>query len=205
LIFATPRAAIVAAAYGATIFVGTVGIRRLGFGPWGIAAVALPIGLSFLVVVFSNPLLGKMSASIAFAPQSQARTALSAQRILTDTPLAGAGAGTYTALIPIYHDADDQGVHATGPTAAATIAVELGKPMLWLIVTALVITMVQLLRSALERGRDSFYALAGACTIVTIGVLGFTNAGVLGTSTAVLAASTIGLALAQSKSRIVRQ
>lgn len=204
LIFAAPHGAMIAAGYGTAIFAGVVGIRRVGLGPWGIAAVAVPIGLSFLLLVLSSSSLGTTSTTLAFAPQSQARAISIGQRILDDTPLAGTGAATYAALIPIYRDAADRTDYATAPTAAAAIAVELGKPALWLIVAASVGAIAWLLRCALGRGRDSFYALAGACTIATMAAAGFTNAGILGTAAAALAASSVGLAFAQSKSRTVR-
>ena len=64
----------------------------------------------------------------------------------------GTGAGTFAA-IPIYRDVDDP-VTSTVPAAAATLSIELGRPMLWLIVFVGAIAI--LLRASLQRRRDSF-------------------------------------------------
>jgi hypothetical protein len=58
-----------------------------------------------------------------------------------------------------------------------------------------------LLRGALQRGRDSFYPAAGAASLVTLLLLAFGEAAVLATGVAVIAASVLGLAAAQSRSR----
>ena len=67
----------------------------------------------------------------------------------------GTGAGTFAAIVPIYRDVYDP-VTSTAPTAAPTLSIELGRPMLWLIVIAIVGAIVILLRASLQRGRDSF-------------------------------------------------
>ena len=55
------------------------------------------------------------------------------------------------------------------------------------------------------RGRDSFYPIGGAAILITLALQSVMNAGLLGTATAILAAASFGLALAQSKSRTARQ
>jgi hypothetical protein len=85
------------------------------------------------------------------------------------------------------------------------MAIELGRPMLWLIVATIVFSILFLLRASLKRGRDSFYPTAGASCLITLLFLSFTNAGVLGSAAAIIAAATLGLAIAQSKSRSVQQ
>jgi uncharacterized membrane protein len=47
------------------------------------------------------------------------------------------------------------------------------------------------------------YATAGASCVVAIMILAFTNHGVFNTSVLVIMAATIGLAIAQSKSRSI--
>jgi len=90
-------------------------------------------------------------------------------------------------------------------TTAATLAIELGEPMFWLIVAATVAFSVILFRASLRRGRDSFYPAMGGGCLVTLLLLAFNNAGLLETATSLIAAVVLGLALAQSKSRIVEQ
>ena len=104
--------------------------------------------------------------------------------------------------MPIYRDIDDPET-STAPTAAAALSIELGRPMFWMIVVVIVGAGVILLRASLQRGRDSFYPAAGAGCLITLLLLAFMNAGILGTATAVIAAAVLGLALVQRKSRTI--
>jgi hypothetical protein len=194
---------IVAAGYGLVALASLVAIRRLGLGPWGIAAILVPaIGVAVLIAA-AEPGLRTKSVSLAYATSPASLTAAS-QRVLDDAPATGIGAGTFAAIAPVYREVDDAAAAAAPPTAAATFAIELGRPMLWLIVTALGAAVFVLLRAALRRGRDSFHPAAGGSCLLTLLVLCFVNSGLLGTAAAMLAAATIGLAFAQSRSRMVQ-
>jgi hypothetical protein len=176
-------------------------IRRLAIGPWStslIAAVALGIAI-FLVA--ANPTERGRGVPLAFAAEhSSSLTALS-ERVLDDAPLVGTGAGTFAALAPIYREMDDPPPGSAAATAAAAFAIELGEPMLWLMVAAAGGAIITLLRASLQRGRDSFYPAMGGGCLITILLLAFTNAGLLGTATSLITAAALGLGFAQSKSR----
>jgi hypothetical protein len=205
LLMSAPIGTFVATGFGAAALTSVVVIRRLGLGPWGIAAIALPaIGIAGFLAA-SEPGLETKGLPLAFATEAPASLILMSQRILGDTPLRGTGAGTFAAIAPIYRDIEDQTAISTAPTAAAAIAIELGRPMLWLIVATMVCSIFIVLRASLRRGRDSFYAMAGASCLVTLLLLSFMNAGALGSAAAMIAAATLGLAFAQSKSRTVRE
>jgi len=88
-------------------------------------------------------------------------------------------------------------------TTAAILSIELGEPMFWLIVAAIVASIFILFRASLRRGRDSFYPAMGGSCFVTLLLLAFNNGGLLETATSLIAAVALGLALAQSKSRTV--
>jgi hypothetical protein len=121
--------------------------------------------------------------------------------MLDDAPILGTGAGTFAALAPLYREIDDPPSDSPSPTAAGAVAIELGKPMLWLIVAATIGLMLFVLRASVVRGRDSFYsAMTGSC-LLTLLLMGFTNSGLLETVPALLATTVLGLGLAQSKSR----
>jgi hypothetical protein len=205
LIITAPIGTLVATGYGVAALTSVVLIRRLGLGTWGTLAIAVPaIAIAGFLVV-SEPGLRAKSFTLAFATQAPASLTSMSQRILDDAPLTGTGAGTFAAIAPIYREIDDQTAPSTAPTAAAALAVELGRPMLWLIVAAMVGTIFILLRASLRRGRDSFYPAAGASCLITLLFLCFMNAGALGTAAAMIAAATLGLAFAQSRSRTVQQ
>jgi hypothetical protein len=61
-----------------------------------------------------------------------------------------------------------------------------------------------MLRACLRRGRDSFYPGVGAAAMVTLVILACCNTGVLGSAVEIVAGVTLGLALAQSRSRTVQ-
>ena len=180
-------------------------IRRLGFGLLGTAVLAAPAIWIAVVLVATRPVPHDVSLLLAFAGESAPRSIALSQRMLDDTPVVGTGAGTFTALAPIYREVDDPPADFPAPTTAVAIAIEYGKPMLWLIVAATAALIILLLHASLQRGRDSLYsAIAGSC-LLTLLLICFTNAGFFKTTPALLIAVTIGLGLAQSKSRKATQ
>jgi Na+/proline symporter len=120
--------------------------------------------------------------------------------VLSDTAWTGTGAGTFAAIMPIYRQINDPPM-STPPNAVVALSIELGWPMVVLIVTVTLGATFTLLKASLERGRDSFYPAAGAGGLITVLFLSFINPGILGTAAAVIFAAVIGLAFAQSKSR----
>jgi hypothetical protein len=193
---------IFAAAYGLVAFVAVIAIRRLGLGPWGSAAIGAAAIIIAVAVIASRPAPHGSDVTLTFADKAPARIA-AAQSMLADATWAGSGAGSFAALLPIYRDLDDTLSLASAPTAAAAIAIELGRPMLWAIVLGTIAAIIWLLRGALARGRDSFYPAAGAASLVTLLLLAFADAAVLTTAVTTVAAGVVGLAAAQSKSRTV--
>ena len=110
-------------------------IRRFRFGLWRASAIAvLALGAAILLAV-AHPAERGTSVSLAFAATSASVSAMS-ERVLDDAPLVGTGAGTFAALAPIYREIDDPPPGSVASTAAAAFAIELGKPMLWLIAAA---------------------------------------------------------------------
>jgi hypothetical protein len=205
LIMSAPVGTLVATAFGVVALISAVLVRRLGLGPWSIVATAVPALAIAGFLAASEPKLRTENFAFAFAREAPASLTAMSQRILSDTPLRGTGAGTFAAIAPIYRDVEDQTAIFAAPTAAAAIAIELGPPMLWLIVATMAGSIYVLLRAALRRGRDSFYPTAGASCLITLLFLSFMNAEVLGSAIGMIIAATLGLAFAQSKSRTISQ
>jgi hypothetical protein len=88
--------------------------------------------------------------------------------------MGGSGAGSFEALFPIYRDSDEVDSFAI-PTAAATIAIEMGQPFLWTCVIVFLIGAWTLFRRALLRGRDYVYSSAGAGCIIALLISLFAN------------------------------
>jgi len=203
LALASTDAAMIPMGYGFGALIAIFIVRRLGLGPWGIIAIAVPaIGLAVLLIA-SEPGLRAKGVALAFASPAPSALTSASQHILDDTAWTGTGAGTFAAMMPIYRGIDDP-ANSTPPTAVAALSIELGRPMLGLILAMIVGAIVILLRASLRRGRDFFYPAAGAGCLIALLLLSFMNAGILGTATAIIAAAVFGLAFAQSKSRAVQ-
>jgi hypothetical protein len=198
------REILVAAGFGLLAMACVSIIRRFALGPIGTTTItALALGAAILLLAYDA---AKRSTSVPLAFTSASNPSLIAlsERVLYDAPLVGIGAGTFAALAPIYRQMDDPLPGSTAATAAAALAIELGKPMFWLITVATVSFALILLRASLQRGRDSFYPAMGGSCLITLLLLSFNNADLFGTASSSVAATVIGLAIAQSKSRIAK-
>jgi hypothetical protein len=117
--------------------------------------------------------------------------------MLSDAKWGGSGAGSFEALLPIYRDTADS---LEIPTAAAIIAIEMGRPFLWICVIVALMGASTLFRRALLRGRDYVYSSAGAGCIIALLISLFANDGILGLTPSLMISVVCGLAFAQSKS-----
>lgn len=175
-------------------------IRRFRLGVWGLVGFAA--GLLAVAFYFSSiqPIGHGKNVLLAFASSAASPSDIS-ERVLKDAPLVGTGLRTFPAMAQIYREIDDPQPRPVASTAAANFAIELGRPMLWLIVVATLGFVVVFLLASLRRGRDSFYPAMGGSCLLTLLLLGFINAGVLGIAVGALTAAMLGLAIAQRKSR----
>jgi len=196
------RAVSGAAACGLAILVCAKIMRRLGRAALGLTVIALLVTIAALLLVTITPVERGENLLVAFATSSPASSTALTARMLSDAPLVGTGAGTFSALAPIYREINDPPADPMAATTAADASIELGAPMFWLIVAATVGAIFILLIASLHRGRDSFYSAMGGGCLATLLLLAFTNAGVFGTATSLIAAVALGLAFAQCKSRI---
>ena len=200
-ILARPTAiGIFAALFGLGTLSAVLVARRLRLGRWGqagIAAIAFVATVGF-VLISSGP--RETDATLMLAAGSQASLAI-ADRMLLDVTWTGTGAGTFDALVPIYRTISAASEVVTAPTAAASIAIELGVPVLWILTICALTAALLFFSGALRRGRDYFYPAAGAACILAIVILSFGNAGIFGWVPAALAGVVCGVALAQSKGR----
>jgi hypothetical protein len=183
-----------AALFGTGILIAVFAIRRWRLGPLGqagIAALAAVAVFGFFAVV---PARKDADPTLALSTQNQIS---SIERMLSDAKWAGSGAGSFEALLPIYRDTADS---LEIPTAAATVAIEMGQPFLWTCVIVALIGASTLFRRALLRGRDYVYSSAGAGCIIALLISLFANDGILGLTASLMISVVCGLAFAQSKS-----
>jgi hypothetical protein len=194
----TDSALLLAAVCGCCVLISVTAIRRLRLGPWGRSGIVAAVIVGLIGFFAANPIAKNGDLTLALASPSQISTS-TAERILADARWAGNGAGTFRALSLIYRDADDADSYAA-PTVAAAVAIEMGRPFLWTLVILALISAWMLFKRSLTRGRDYFYAGAGAGCIVAILITSFANEGAFGLVAPLFIAVVCGLALAQSKS-----
>ena len=194
------REVLVATGSGIAAFACMVIIRRFRLGVWYASMIAAATISGAVLVVAAQQAERGRSLLVAFAASPKGVS----ERVLEDAPLAGTGAGTFAAIAPIYREMDDPPPRSVASTAAA-FAIELGRPMFWLISAATVGLIMLLLKASLQRGRDSFYPAMGGSCLITLMLLALINAGLLAAATGLIAAATLGLAFAQSKSRTIQR
>jgi len=193
----------VALAFAIITFIVAGVIRRFQLDTWGYLAVVAVVIVIAIAALALRPGERTMDFTVALAAAPQSPLIGLTRRLLAETGWFGTGAGTFAALLPIYGDIDELAAGAVPPSAAAAIAVEMGKPFLWAALICGIVLVITLLRGAARRGRDSFYPAAGASCVVAVIVLAFNNSGLFNTAVLVISAVSIGLAIAQSKSRTV--
>lgn len=188
---------------GVAAVVVTAIIRQFRIGPWGVAGIASIAMFVAIAAAAFQPGIRAADLTVAFATHADRPLVEVTQRLLAEGRWTGTGAGTFGAVLPIYGDVDELTTGYAAPTAAAAIAVELGRPFLWVILAMALALALALLRGSLSRHRDSFYSAAGAGCVVTLMLLSFDNVALLSTPVTVIGAAAIGTAIAQSKRRSI--
>lgn len=172
-------------------------IRRLGFGLWGMAAIGVTLIATTFATFAQLGIIRTNEPLLALVHWQDHGGVELAARMLADTRWSGSGAGTFAELAQLYRNIDEPVNIATQSTAAVA-AIELGRPALAFLAIAAVALIMTLLRGALKRGRDSFFSILGAATMLIVSITAFGDATLLTPALAMLTAVVIGLALAQS-------
>jgi len=199
LILAAPLPVTFAAVCGFATVVLVVIVRRFALGP-------LPTGALFTVAIIAAIAISDIGSSyggrspiLRFATEASPSEISIAERMIADNSI-GTGAGTFRALLPSYRDIDTIGTESA-PTTAAQVKIEMGGLALWIFVLMMMTSTGLLLRGAMRRGRDSFYAIGAAGALITLTLEAFVDASILETAIVILATTFLGLGLAQSASR----
>jgi hypothetical protein len=199
LLFAASTRSLLIAFCGLGMIIGVGIVRRLGISPWSSAAFAATSVVIFAAMV-SVHTDQRRDLTLRYADSPAWKVAI-AERIMADTSWAGSGGGVFDAMIPFYSEIDGNREVGSAPTAAAEMAIELGKPVLWITTAMVAFALGRLIRGALTRRRDWMYPLAAASSILIYALMAFTSSNVFATPVALLAAATFGLGIAQSVSR----
>lgn len=179
-------------------------VRRIGLGTWFRAASAMTIVGIVVLTVLSKSGSSTFDWSLRFANSTGPAEFATAQRILSDASWTGSGAGTFAALVPVYSGGEVASRGMGPPTLAAEIIAELGRPALVFIFVIAILMLAQFIRGALLRGRDSFYVTAAAGLVVTMTLDAFCDDSLINPGVMVIAASLLGLGIAQRASRAIQ-
>src|SRR5262249_49611476 len=117
-----------ATGYGLLALACIMIVRRIRLGSWLAIGIAAS-GLAVATIVAAAHLEKHASLTLIFTPAPSASLPTISERVLEDAPLVGTGAGTFSAVAPIYREMDDLPPGSVAETAAATLAIELGMPM----------------------------------------------------------------------------
>ena len=116
--------------FGVATFVVAIIIRRFQLDAWGYSAI-VAIVVVVTIAALALRLGDRMTDfTLAFAASPQSPLIALTRRILAEASWLGTGAGTFAAILPVYRDLDELTAGNVAPTAAAAIAIEMGKPFL---------------------------------------------------------------------------
>ncbi|RTE91980.1 hypothetical protein [Bradyrhizobium sp. LVM 105] len=187
--------ALIAVLLGMTTILTVVAIRKWFFGLWGRAGVLATAAMLFVASFTFIPINRNSDLTTALSTQTRAAT----ERMLQDTHPIGSGAGTFAALLPIYADVGMLAMRER-PTAAAAVAVEMGRTFLCGLLIVTVMSACMLFGRALSRNHSYLYPAVGAGASVSLTILAFAENSLLDLWASLLVAAVFGLAFAQSLS-----
>jgi hypothetical protein len=194
--------AIFSAASGLFIVVIVYFVRRIGLGARTALAMACMAIVAAVFIIGTKEPLRTGDISLRYMTHTNADVLSIDNRIIGEVGPGGSGAGTFKAINKLYGTQDSSDA-LRAPTFAAQIAVELGRPALWIIVGLACAVLLICAQGAFNRGRDFFYPLVGAGVGGAMVLNSFSNTGMANPAISLLVAATLGLALAQSVSRTV--
>jgi hypothetical protein len=165
------------------------------------AIVTATVALAGTIVLLARSALASAESTLIGLASMESEEAISvAERTMKDATWFGSGAGTYGALLPVYEKLD-QPLQTSAPSLAIKLTIEWGPSApAALTLCALVLASI-LIGAAMRRGRDSFYASAGAGCLIGLTYQSYFDASLLNPAVGLLTAVIVGLALAQATGR----
>lgn len=194
------RAALGLAALGLLMMAFVAIARRVGSHPWPTAIVA-----GIFIAIICAAALAMLRAGSSFGLADLARLSAPeslsvAQRATSDSPPVGSGVGTFEQVASIYRDYGSNG-NIGPPSTAISIVIEWGPLALPILALFTLQIFFFVLRGAVGRGRDSFFASAAAAAIIVALGESFLDSSLLTPASQIMLAVMIGLGISQSSGR----
>ncbi len=192
--------AIFAAACGVATLAVIYFMQSVDFGPTIGLAIGCVAVVAAAAIIWTNghPVPGDIS--LRYMADAKADIVSLESRMMEEAGLGGSGAGTIRAISFLYGMQQPSGGFLP-TTFAAKIAIELGRPALWIIFGSACVLIGVCARGAFNRGRGFCYPLAGAGVTMAMIVNSFCNADLTNPAISLLVVVTLGLGFAQSLSR----
>lgn len=194
----------VGAGFGVYLLLLIVMIRRIDLGRWSVAVLGLATlaGIAILAGWLIDQDPGQPALLRLTTPLPAGSMAV-IERLLSEGSWMGSGAGTFSHMARIFQTGE-----ASQALRPPSTAIALWVEMRWIgVLGALAVSftlLARLLRNALQRGRDSFYAATAAACIAAATAEAFAGAGLLEPSVGAMLAIVTGLGLAQGISQYER-
>jgi hypothetical protein len=184
--------------FATMLFVATA--RRLGFRPWPSAILAAVLvamaAVATLALAQSTPFVDLLG----FVRSDDQASLAVARRAMSDSSWSGSGVGTFARVARIYQDYG-VGSGLAAPSTAVLVAIEWGRLAVAILAGFTLQLFLFVLRGAVGRGRDSFFASATAAIVAVVVCDSFVDASMLNPTAQIMLAAVIGLGLAQSTGR----
>lgn len=194
------RAALGLTALGLLVMAFVAIARRQGFRPWPSAILAGMFIAMICAAALSMMRFGS-SFDLADLARSSAPDSLSvSQRVMSDSPRLGSGVGTFERMASMYRDYESNR-NLGPPSTAVSIAVEWGRLALPILVLFALQIFFFVLRGAVGRGRDSFFASAAAAVVLVALGESLLDTSLLAPASQILLAGMVGLGISQSSGR----
>jgi hypothetical protein len=198
LLHSAAHGVLMAMTFGLIILFLVVAIRRLSLRRWTAATVSAAAFVACCgVIVLQFSANASVAPLFRFTRIESVDAAAATLHMLSDASWSGTGVGTYHALTAIYRDGTGLPDQAPVNTMASMI-LEWGYAGVLLIAILLLQLLIVLLRGALSRGRDSFFAATAAACLVTIACEAYCDASFGEITVKMLAAIIVGMGLSQT-------
>jgi len=172
-------------------------VRRLGLRPWPATILAL------ILIAATGAGLARSAASMDLLRLAESSTDESfsiTQRALSGSPWAGNGVGSFAEMSRVYRDFGTSGV-VMPQSSAVAVAIEWGRPALLVLAALALQLFFFILRGAVGRGRDSFFASLAAAGVLCALCASFVDPGLLAPVLQIILAVMVGLGISQCAGR----